>query len=566
LGEKVTALREAAGFAAGRSPETAVAEALRVCRQVDHRLAFSGDECVIALAGATGSGKSSLFNALTGTQLAITGVRRPTTSQAMAAVWGPKVPHELLDWLEVPVRQHLNDTDPQLSGLVLLDLPDHDSRATSHVVEVDRLVKLVDGFVWVLDPQKYADKALHDNYLKRLAPYADVMVFVLNQSDRLTPEQAKEAVADLRELLNKDGLAKARIISTSALDGTGVGQLRTLVAGLASTKAMTASRLLHDVEKASIGLAGDLNRNRQRKVSPAHQARLETALAASAGVDAVVDAVRESTRLRGTVATGWPIISWIGNFRIDPLKKLRLNVLGGSEAGSAGDGARASGVAALAASSNDASARLGTSATPARLGAVAGSPSLATPRTTLQASPVQRAQVSSALRDLSDDVSSGLTDGWVNAIRQASLSHEDTLASELDVAVATTDLGVKPFGWWRFVRIIQWTLIAGAVLGLLWLSSGPAFEFFKLDPPPLYEWRGRPLPTVIVFASLALGLLLGLLCRVGVRASAARRAAGARAALMRSIGLAADASVLIPVNTELERYARFVASLARALP
>ena len=74
---------------------------------------------------------------------------------------------------------------PELSGLVLLDLPDHDSTEVSHRAEVDRLVRLVDAFVWVLDPQKYADAVLHDEYLRPLAAHRDVMVVALNQSDRL---------------------------------------------------------------------------------------------------------------------------------------------------------------------------------------------------------------------------------------------------------------------------------------------------------------------------------------------------------------------------------------------
>ena len=39
--------------------------------------------------------------------------------------------------------------------------------------------------IWVVDPQKYADAALHDRYLKPLARHADVMMIVLNQVDRL---------------------------------------------------------------------------------------------------------------------------------------------------------------------------------------------------------------------------------------------------------------------------------------------------------------------------------------------------------------------------------------------
>lgn len=54
---------------------------------------------MVALAGATGSGKSSTLNALTVTHLAAVGVTRPTTSEAMAVSWGTEPPVELLDWL-----------------------------------------------------------------------------------------------------------------------------------------------------------------------------------------------------------------------------------------------------------------------------------------------------------------------------------------------------------------------------------------------------------------------------------------------------------------------------------
>jgi hypothetical protein len=62
--------------------------------------------------------------------------------------------------------------DDACEGVVLLDLPDHDSTEVSHHLEVDRLVQLADLLVWVLDPQKYADAAIHDRYLKPLASHA----------------------------------------------------------------------------------------------------------------------------------------------------------------------------------------------------------------------------------------------------------------------------------------------------------------------------------------------------------------------------------------------------------
>ncbi len=64
----------------GPGADEVLAEARRVVEHADRRLALSGSATVVALAGATGSGKSSLFNALSGTDLATVGVRRPTTA------------------------------------------------------------------------------------------------------------------------------------------------------------------------------------------------------------------------------------------------------------------------------------------------------------------------------------------------------------------------------------------------------------------------------------------------------------------------------------------------------
>ena len=92
--------------------------------------------------------------------------------------------------------------DRALDGIVLLDLPDHDSTEVSHHLEVDRLVELADLLVWVLDPQKYADAAIHDRYLAPLASHQDVMLVVLNHIDTV-PEARREAmVADVRRLLD----------------------------------------------------------------------------------------------------------------------------------------------------------------------------------------------------------------------------------------------------------------------------------------------------------------------------------------------------------------------------
>ena len=81
-----------------------VAAARQIIAKVGQRNALAGDHTVVALAGATGSGKSSLFNALAGQELAQIGATRPTTSTPSAAVWGDDPAGPLLDWLAVPRR------------------------------------------------------------------------------------------------------------------------------------------------------------------------------------------------------------------------------------------------------------------------------------------------------------------------------------------------------------------------------------------------------------------------------------------------------------------------------
>ncbi len=169
LVQRYEALSRAVLLSRGRVPEPLLASASLVVSQADDRLKIAGDDTVVALGGSTGSGKSSLFNAISQTQLATPGVRRPTTSHTLGAYWGTELPTGLFDWLAIPERHVVTGGGKPFKGLVLLDLPDHDSTELSHREEVDRVVQLVDMFVWVVDPQKYADAALHEQYLKRKA-------------------------------------------------------------------------------------------------------------------------------------------------------------------------------------------------------------------------------------------------------------------------------------------------------------------------------------------------------------------------------------------------------------
>ena len=75
-----TALAFAVEAGGDQLPAAESERARAVVAKVSERTALVGGHTVVALAGATGSGKSSLFNALVGTPVATVGVRRPTTS------------------------------------------------------------------------------------------------------------------------------------------------------------------------------------------------------------------------------------------------------------------------------------------------------------------------------------------------------------------------------------------------------------------------------------------------------------------------------------------------------
>src|SRR5580698_8750798 len=224
-----------------------------VLTRAGQRLKLSSNHTVVSLAGGTGSGKSSLFNQLAGADFSTVGVTRPVTRDAHACVWGVAGSGPLMEWLGVPRRYRyarssaLGYGEQSLAGLVLLDLPDHDS-VLGHATDlVDNLVGLSDLMIWVLDPQKYADAAVHRRFLMPLAGHSEVIAVVLNQSDLLTASQIEDCVQDLRRLLDSEGLHDAQILVTSAKTGDGIEELRKLLVNTVSARKATVARIAADV-------------------------------------------------------------------------------------------------------------------------------------------------------------------------------------------------------------------------------------------------------------------------------------------------------------------------------
>lgn len=529
----LVALDEAIETLDGRVTDPAVLDrARKVSARAGERLRLSGEHTVVALAGSTGSGKSSLFNVLAGQDLSPVGVRRPTTSKAFASVWGSDGAAQLVQWLGVPRRQThwrhgpgLHEEDlGELAGLVLLDLPDHDSTVVEHQHEVDRLVELVDLLVWVVDPQKYADRVLHERYLRRLAAHQAVTVVVLNQIDTVNPFAAAECADDLRRLLDEDRLRRSPVLTCSARTGAGIDALRALLADAVTRRRARNDRLVADVEDVVDALAPSVSADEPSGVSGAERGALVEALSVSAGVPVIGEAVEESWRLRAAGQLGWPPTRWVQRLRPDPLRRLHLK----------GDDRR------------EVRSVLVRSSVP-------------------EPTPVQRAQVDTALRQACDAVSHDLPVPWQRAVRSAAAGRSADVRDGLDQAVVGTDLGVDrvPF-WWRAGAAAQWLLTLAAVLGGGWLLGLAFGTYLRLPEPPTPDVGGIAVPTLLLVLGVVLGLLLAWLGRALASGGAAARRRRAESRLRGAIEQVADELMLGPVEAELARHARARLALERA--
>ncbi|MFE9136666.1 GTPase [Streptomyces sp. NPDC007355] len=503
---RLDALHELVGLSRTRVESEALAEAGRVLDEAAARQRLSSRHTVIAIAGATGSGKSTLFNALAGVPVSETGLRRPTTSAPIALCWSDGAAG-LLDRLAVPSRLRRRPlaggaADTELQGLVLIDLPDHDSALTAHRDQVDRVLGLVDAVIWVVDPEKYADAALHERYLRPLAGHAEVTFVVLNQIDRLGTEAADLVLDDLRRLLDEDGVALgehgepgATVLAVSAATGDGVPELRELVARFVQERSAPERRLAADVDAAATRLRPAYLADGRAGLDERARDAFTDRLAAAVGAQAAGEAAERVWRRGAIRACGTP---WLRLYRWYE----RLRAHGSTD------------------------------------------PRLSSP---VEEELTARQRVEQAVRIVADEASRGLPTPWAQAVREAASRGADGLPEALDeLTVTIGDPAARPPrpAWWPAAVLAQIVMTLLQVFGAVWLVG----QIVGVVEPGLLP------PVLVMLGGIIGGPLVEWACEGAVKGPAKRYGQEAERRLREAAAACGRARVLDPVAAELMRY------------
>ena len=507
-----------------------VDQAAVIIERAETRRQLSADHVVVGLFGATGSGKSSLFNALVGADVAQTGVIRPTTTKTVAAIWQLEGADALLDWLDVSERHVLdsqvlgNDSkkSQDLSGgLILLDLPDMDSTATDHHQIASRLAGKVDFLVWVLDPQKYADASIHHGYLSELTGQRGNLLVVLNQVDTIADRDREPVTRSLRTLLDGEGIGQVPIILSSARSGEGLDAVREKFAVALKNKVQATRRLRADVDGLLSMLEAELAVPKVRVPGIMEQSELERSIAKAHGTNRIADAVQTSYKLRASTNTGWPLTSWLTRLRNDPLKRMNL-----------GRG-------------------------------------IDKPEISLTSRPdlsvAENAAVDQAVVKFLNTATEDLSPRWSQSLKDGIHEQKTELANEIDIAIASCTLGVeKKSWWWPVTKFVQWLGVVVALAGALWLGGIAVAAYFQFNLPETPRVEGFAIPTLMVFVGVILGIVLGIFGSFINKMVARLKRRKALKNLQNSVGGVVRRFIVDPTAHHLEQYNSYAALITNA--
>lgn len=585
----VASLKEAIGYGEGRVPETVLLDAAETLERLSQRRELSTEHTVIGFFGATGSGKSTLFNAIAGQNIALSAPTRPTTSTVQAAIWEAEGSEELLDWLGIdkrvyPQTQALTAegettegneaggnnkvaggvtapnavTEPapglfnrirravggrgemrtRTGGLILLDMPDFDSVTTTNRDLAARMMRYVDVLVWVVDPQKYADAVIHRDFMVPLAASGAQALCVLNQADKLAPAEVPAVLASLTRLLQAEGTEAhllAAPIAVSARTGEGVDVLRDLLAQVAAAKSLSLQRTdaqLHATASQLRTYAGGEGTVLAGAYALDAEQKLVKACYSSSQAEQVLQAATASYRRAAGQRTGWILTRWMSRLKADPLRRLHLGQQ--DETKSASKAEKSAGM--LGSESENAPELVASSLPPL--------------------SAAQKAGMANAVRQYSKQMAARIDEPWKRSMKEAALSREAELPELLERDMVRIDYGLgRTRAPWVIFNALQWIALLSALVGVGWLTliSGMAYLQIQLPPAPTPEGSPVPLPTLLLLLGILLGIASAGVGRLLTAMGSRYYARKLRGRLQTGVEKAVQSCVVAPVQQEAKR-------------
>lgn len=585
----VASLKDAISYGEGRVPETVLLAAAETLERLSQRRELSTEHTVIGFFGATGSGKSTLFNAIAGQNIALSAPTRPTTSTVQAAIWEAEGSEELLDWLGIDKRVYPQTqalategeategneaggnnkptggavapnavTEPapglfnrirravggrgemrtRTGGLILLDMPDFDSVTTTNRDLAARMMRYVDVLVWVVDPQKYADAVIHRDFMVPLAASGAQALCVLNQADKLAPAEVPAVLASLTRLLQAEGTEAhllAAPIAVSARTGEGVDVLRDLLAQVAAAKSLSLQRTdaqLHATASQLRTYAGGEGTVLAGAYALDAEQKLVKACYSSSQAEQVLEAATASYRRTAGQHTGWILTRWMSRLKADPLRRLHLGQQDETKSTS-----KAEKSAGMLGSDIENAPELVASSLP-------------------PLSAAQKSGMANAVRQYSKQMTARIDEPWKRSMKEAALSREAELPELLERDMVRIDYGLgRTRAPWVIFNALQWIALLSALVGVGWLTliSGMAYLQIQLPPAPTPEGSPVPLPTLLLLLGILLGIASAGVGRLLTAMGSRYYARKLRGRLQTGVEKAVQSCVVAPVQQEAKR-------------